>query len=93
MFEWDPHKREQNVFRHGLDFGLTKELFDGREMLTRPSGRGGELRFASTCVWDNRYVTVVWTWRGENRRIISLRSARHGERRAYGEILRGRNEA
>jgi uncharacterized DUF497 family protein len=92
MFEWDPNKRESNFLRHGLDFGLCDELFDGRPMLTRSSPQQGEKRKLSICAWEGRIVTVIWTRRGENRRIISLRSERHGERREYRSLYGGGDE-
>ena len=86
MFEWDSNKRESNFLRHGFGFEICVELFDGRPMLTRSSPRAGENRRVSICVWRDRYLAVVWTWRGENRRVISIRSARDGERREYRSL-------
>jgi uncharacterized DUF497 family protein len=86
MFEWDELKRARNLARHRFDFDICVELFDG-PMMTRFSPRSGEMRFLSVCQWRDRYLAVVWTWRAGNRRIISIRSARDDEKRAYRAIL------
>ena len=33
-FEWDEAKRFANVRKHGIDFEVAEEIFDGRPMLT-----------------------------------------------------------
>ena len=49
LFEWDEIKREINLRKYGLDLIRAADLFDGRQVLTRPSSRGDELRFS---VWS-----------------------------------------
>jgi uncharacterized DUF497 family protein len=51
------------------------------------SPRNEEERFASTAELTGKFYTVIWTWRGENRRIISFRRARNGEERAYRKVF------
>ena len=86
MFEWNEAKREANLARHQFDFSICVELFDGRDMVSRPSPRNGEERFVSIVRWRDRYLAVVWMWRADSRRIISLRSARDVEKRAYRAV-------
>jgi uncharacterized protein len=63
-------------------------VFDGRAMITAPSRCPFEDRFASTAILDDgKFYSVVWTWRGDARRIISFRRARDGEERAYLQIF------
>ena len=87
MLEWDAAKRETNIAKHGLDFILAGLVFDGRPMLTVPASSGIEERMLSVAIVDEVFVAAVWTWRGKNRRIISLRRARRGERERYRELL------
>ena len=61
MFEWDEFKRAKNLARHGFDFDICVELFDG-VMLTRPSERNGEARLLSICEWRGRHLAIVWVW-------------------------------
>ena len=82
-FEWDEAKRAANLAKHGLDFKLGEELFDGRKTLTLSSPRGDELRFTTVGAVDGRCLTLIWTWRGDVIRMISLRRARDGEERAH----------
>jgi len=85
-FEWDEAKRLSNIAKHDIDFFRARALFDGRPLLDFSSDRSGEQRFASTGIMEDQYYTVVWTWRGAIRRIISVRRARDGEKRAYRSI-------
>jgi uncharacterized DUF497 family protein len=62
-------------------------MFDGRPVATAPSRRRDEERFVSTAEVKGNLYTVVWTWRGENQRIISFRRESHGEERAYRQIF------
>ena len=86
-FEYDDEKCAANIHKHGFDFDICDELFDGRPMISRPSPRGGEMREVSVCIWQARFVAVIGTWRGPVRRIISIRAARKVERRAYEAIF------
>ncbi len=86
MFEWDEAKRQKNLEKHRLDFWDARMVFDGRPVTTLSSHKKDEARFISVAQIENRFYTVVWTWRGEQRRIISFRRAQDGEERAYREI-------
>ncbi|MGB7510523.1 MAG: BrnT family toxin [Pelodictyon phaeoclathratiforme] len=86
MFEWDEEKRLVNLEKHGLDFIDAQLLFDGRKTITAQSDYPVEARFLTIAIFDGRFHTVVWTWRGGTRRLISFRRARHGEERAYRQV-------
>jgi uncharacterized DUF497 family protein len=89
-FEWDEAKRLKNLGRHGLDFSDADVVFDGRPLITVQSGYAHEVRFVSTALMDSRkFCSIIWTWRGEKRRIISFRRARHGEEREYRQLHGG----
>ncbi len=83
VFEWDEEKRLLNLKRHGIDFERAGQIFDGRPVITRATLRVGEDRWMTTGHLEGRYVTVIWTWRGERIRLISARRARDGEERAH----------
>ena len=83
MFEWDEDKRLKNLAKHKLDFVGARSLFDGRRTVSVESNYPFEARLVTTAMIDGKLYTVVWTWRDEVRRIISLRRARDGEERAY----------
>jgi uncharacterized protein len=83
MFEWDETKRLRILRERDLDFGDAHQFFDGRPIIHVRAWRNEEERFVSTAEIHGKLFTVVWTWRGENQRIISFRRARHGEERAY----------
>jgi hypothetical protein len=82
-FEWDEGKRERNRDRHKVDLLEGASLFDGRPVITVPSPRGDEARFVTTGRLGATFYTVVWTWRGEAIRLISLRRARDAEQQAH----------
>ncbi|MGO8740632.1 BrnT family toxin [Rhodoblastus sp.] len=83
MFEWDDNKRQANLDKHKLDFVDAVLLFDGRPTITAPSSHPVEARFVTTALIHGKFYSLVWTWRGKARRIISFRRARNGEERAY----------
>ena len=83
-FEWDEDKRQRNILHHGIDFERAKEIWQG-PVLEAPSlqTRHSEERFLAIGESQGRLITVVFTWRGKNRRIISARVARQDERENY----------
>jgi uncharacterized DUF497 family protein len=84
MFEWDAGKRALNLEKHGLDFQDARKLFDGRPVISIPARTETEVRFLTVgAVGDGKLYTVVWTQRGDARRIISFRRSRHAEEAQY----------
>lgn len=83
---WDEAKRESNLAKHKLDLLDASQLFDGRPVVSYPSPRGDEARQVSVGLLDERMVAVVWMEREGGIRLISLRRARDGEKRAYREL-------
>jgi uncharacterized protein len=92
-FEWDESKRRANILKHGIDFVDVLDLFDG-PLLELPDRRRdyGEARFLVTGQAGGRILRIVYTWRGERRRLISARPAGRNDRRAYYEGLAGTGE-
>lgn len=83
--EFDPDKRGLTLQERGLDFADAGELFQGPNA-TRQDTRNdyGETRFQTMGLLYGRAVMVVWTPRGEARRIISMRYAHEQEAKAFG---------
>ena len=82
-FEWLEAKRIAVLKARGLDFVRGQQLFDGRQIYTVASPRGLEQRWVSIGELNDRLVAVVWTVRGRNVRIITMRRARRAEERRY----------
>lgn len=85
-FEWDEGKRQATLAARNLDFLLADFFFDGRAVLHRASPKNGEQRTASVAFINGAFLTLVWTQRGENIRVISLRRSRVAEERAYRQV-------
>ncbi len=84
MFEWDPAKREANLDKHGVDFELAKLIFDGR-VFEREDVRHdyGEVRIGALGQVAGEVLLVIYTWRGNRRRLISARKTGTHEQAAY----------
>ena len=87
VVEWDPAKAQQNVRKHGVSFAdAVTVLEDDRALTERDMSNDAEERYATMGVDGlGRVLVVVYTWRGENLRLISARSATQRERRVYEE--------
>ena len=86
--EFNKFKRDKTLNERGLDFARANEFFDNfhftaqdrREMYE-------EHRFISVGYLDARLIVLVWTPRGEARRIISMRRANDREKAIYASHL------
>jgi hypothetical protein len=85
-FEWDPQKANSNRRRRRIDFADAATVFDDEFAVTIPDDHPDEDRYV-TIGMDAlaRLLVVVWTYRGENIRIISARKATRFEQRQYNE--------
>jgi uncharacterized DUF497 family protein len=83
LFEWDENKRLATRERRGLDFADAPLFFDGRPVVHIRTLREDEERWKSTAIIEGAYYTLVWMWRGEAIRIISMRRAHGDEERAH----------
>lgn len=84
-FEWDENKRVFNLEKHGIDFIDAILIFDDPNRIELESSRKGELRCQTIGVVYDVILFLVYTVRGKNRRIISVRRASKNERKAYLE--------
>jgi uncharacterized DUF497 family protein len=93
-FEWDPNKELENVRKHGIDFTTASLIWRG-SIFERIDNRRdyGEIRFQTFGAVDHRILTVVFTWRSKNRRLISARRANTREKRLYEAKIRRQGRA
>jgi uncharacterized protein len=84
--EWDARKAAINRRKHGIDFADAIGVVTDPLAVTLIDDEAGEDRFV-TIGRDTlgRIMVVVYTWAGENVRLISARRATAGERATYGE--------
>ena len=84
MVEWDRDKAEANRSKHGVDFADAATVLSDDFALTRRDDNPAEERFA-TVGMDAlcRVLVVIFTWRGEEMRLISARRATASERKQY----------
>ena len=87
IYEWDEAKRRETWEERSIDFA-DMDYFEWDTAIHRRSDRQGEVRWASLGYISDTLHHVVWTERGENIRIVSLRIASVRERRDY-EHARG----
>jgi len=85
VFEWDEGKREANLVKHGVDFVDAVEVFADPLRVERVDRRReyAEERRQAVGTVRGQVLFVVYTLRGEVRRLISARRASSNERRAY----------
>jgi uncharacterized protein len=86
--EFDPEKRAATFTHRGLDMADAEGVFDG-PCLTFSEMRQdyGEDRFITIGFLGDRMVVLVWTWREDVRRIISIRKANEREQSLYQNRL------
>ena len=84
MIEFDNTKREITLFTRGLDMARANEVFD-KSHLDQIDVRKdyGEARIRTFGYLDKRPVFIAWTYRGNIRRIISMRRANEREIQKY----------
>jgi uncharacterized protein len=87
-YTWDNDKNRRNLERHGLAFEDAKRIFDG-QTLEREDDRFdyGETRIYAIGLVNGLEITVIYTDRNDERRIISAWRAEPHERRAYWKSL------
>ena len=76
------------MVERGLDFARAGEIFAGRHFTAEDAREDySEPRFITLGKLDGRMVVMVWTPRGEARRIISMRKANEREQARYAHYL------
>ena len=88
-FEWEKSKREWTLRERNLDFSDSFQFFDGRPVIHQPTPRNDEERWKSTALVEGKFFTVVWMWRDDAMRIISMRRSHEQEERKYRATFGG----
>ncbi len=85
---FDPAKRAATLAERGFDFADAAKVFEG-ETFTEHDDRFdyGEERYQTYGLLDGRLVMVVWTPRGEDRHVMSMRKCNDREKATYGHRL------
>ena len=88
MLDYDPGKRDATLRERGLDFADASQVFSGACLTIRDDRVDyGEARFQTLGRLGDRVVMIVWTPRGEVRRIISMRKCNAVEQDRYEHAL------
>lgn len=85
MLVWDERKREANLIKHGFDFEDAHYVYFDPHKFTDDVVRHGELRHIDVAfgTFAGMLVALVYTKRGFDIRVISLRPASRKERYEY----------
>jgi uncharacterized DUF497 family protein len=87
-FQWDSRKEQGNLRRHHFDFTGASLIWAGPVVEKVDDRREyGEPRIISIGGAGKNIVVVVYTWRGEDRRIISARRANSREKSLFEEKI------
>jgi uncharacterized protein len=78
-FEFDSAKSAANKEKHGVDFVEAQGIWADDRSLDLEATSSGEPRRLAIGLIGKRHWTAVWTRRGDNIRIISVRRARKEE--------------
>ena len=84
--EYDPNKNRRNIKKHGISFDLA-ERFEWDTALIWEDTRYnyGETRFCALGYIEIRMYHLVFTYRDDTVRVISLRKANKREIKHYAE--------
>lgn len=83
MFEYDPNKSQTNKQKHGIDFEEAQQLWEDKSLLVFNVQTEPESRQLGIARLNNKYWSAIFTLRGNNIRIISVRRARKKEIELY----------
>ncbi|WP_372613651.1 BrnT family toxin [Aquicoccus sp.] len=80
LYEWDIEKAAQNLAKHGVPFEAV-ENFDWSTAIEAEDTRYdyGETRMQALGMIGQRYHVLVYAWRKDRIRVISLRKANRRE--------------
>jgi uncharacterized protein len=88
-FEWDEETRRRILKERSLDFADAFQFFDSRPVIHQPTPRGHEDWWKSIALFDGKFFTVIWMWRGAAIRVISMRRSHEQEERKYRSAYGG----
>ena len=83
-YEWDPAKEKANYAKHGVHFADAVGALEDERALSEADTSTAEERFRTLGMdFLGRVIIVVYTYRGENIRLITARAAKPQQRKAY----------
>ena len=83
-FQWDTEKSAANHAKHGISFLQAAQIFRGQTLRATDTRREyGEDRFVVLGLYDGVVLSVVFTERDDDIRIISAWKAGRHEREKY----------
>jgi uncharacterized protein len=87
VYVWDEQKRESNLKKHGLDFRDAHLVYENPDKCTYDASRNDEYRLmdVAMAVVNGRVLTLVYTERDDQVRVISFRNASRTECKQYEE--------
>ncbi len=86
VYQWDKGKAATNLSKHGIDFADAVSIFSDDFAITIVDERFDEERFITIGVDAfARVLLVVYTYRGNEIRLISARKANRSEQAQYSE--------
>ncbi len=90
LFEWDEHKNESNIAKHGIDFFDAALIFSApMRVIPDTCYDYGEDRSIGFGILNNRGVVVAFTEPQEDiARVISIRKALTHEQKQYEQFLK-----
>jgi uncharacterized protein len=93
VYVWDEAKRKSNLEKHGFDFVDAWMVYEDPEKYTLDTSRQHELRLMDIALVKvkGRVLSLIYTERGADVRVISFRAASREERELY-EQVRAQNE-
>jgi uncharacterized DUF497 family protein len=91
LFEWDETKRQANLAKHLIDFADAVKAFEG-PVFEKVQRRHDENRMLAVGMLEDVEIVVIYTVRGNYRRVISARRANRNERQDYANQLKAADE-
>ena len=84
VFTWDERKRKLNLAKHGIDFADAPAIFEGPLVTVEDKRESyGEARYVALGLLHHIVVSLVYTEREDQVRIISIRKALKHEARFF----------
>ena len=85
---FDQAKRDLTLKHRGLDFARAGGVFAGRTITVADDRFDyGESRFITAGYLGDRMVVIVWTARGSNRHVISMRHCHAKEEKLWRDQM------
>ena len=83
MFTWDENKNKTNIEKHGVSFEDAVKVFDDPNRFTRADAKHSQDELREVCIGmiKGGIVTVRYTVRGKDIRIIGAGFWREGKRK------------